>query len=162
MPTGSRSLRLRRPSAARVSLFYTLRLTLAMPVQLTPKERLSVDAVVRGRLLKQTANNRRGNWQMVIEEAGLQYAGCQRTICDTLRQALEVQYRLARQKIGIGEGDAQKRMHLAKRWARRPTRHWTDSVRGFVDNKNFETCVRHLSDTYQTPIRHLSDTYVLS
>ena len=107
MPTGSRSLRLRRPSAARVSLFYTLRLTLAMPVHLTPKERLSVDAVVRGRLLKQTANDRRGNWQMVIEEAGLQDAGCQRTICDTLRQALKVQYRPARKKIGIGEGDAQ-------------------------------------------------------
>ena len=47
VPEGFSCLRCSRPWPARVSLLHTLRSSLAMPAQLTPKERRSVDAIVR-------------------------------------------------------------------------------------------------------------------
>ena len=47
VPEGFSCLRCSRPWPARVSLLHTLRSSLAMPAQLTPKERRSVDAIAR-------------------------------------------------------------------------------------------------------------------
>lgn len=106
------------------------------PLALTRAQIRSADAA-RKRLLKRADSQHRVTWPMVIEEAGLQNAGCQRTICDSLRRELGVQYRPARKKIGLVEEDAKKRLAVAKQWARRPVRYWTDNVHGYVDNKCF-------------------------
>ena len=47
VPEGFSCLRCSRPWPARLSLLHTLRSSLAMPAQLTPKEKRSVDAIVR-------------------------------------------------------------------------------------------------------------------
>ena len=69
------------------------------PLALTRAQIRSADAA-RKRLLKRVDNQLHVAWSMVIEEAGLQDAGCPRTICDTLRRELGVRYRPARKKIG--------------------------------------------------------------